>query len=150
MNLAMKNKFAQQYASNYVETSVIEATPYKLVKLLYEAALKNLAVSKVFVERKDMEKKSEHVNKVIAILHGLKAGLDLEKGGDVAGNLWALYDYMIRRTFEASLKNDLEVFAEVAGLIKDLNEAWALMPENYQNLDASQVRRMRLQAPASS
>lgn len=143
MNLAMRNKFAQQYANNYVETSVAEATPYKLVQLLYEAGLKHLAVVKVFIERRDMQKKSEHVNKVIGVLHGLKAGLDLEAGGDVAANLWALYDYLIRRTFEASAKNDVKVFDEVAARLKDLSEAWAMMPSEYQTLSHDQIKNMR-------
>lgn len=142
MNLAMRNKFAQQYANNYVETSVAEATPYKLVQLLYEAGLKHLGVVKVFIERRDMQKKSEHVNKIIGVLHGLKAGLDLEAGGEVAANLWALYDYLIRRTFEASAKNDLTLFAEVAERLKDLSDAWAMMPPEYQNLSREQLKKM--------
>lgn len=148
MSSAMRNKFAQQYANNYVETSVMEATPHKLVKLLYEAALKNLAVVKVFIERKDMAKKAEHVNKVISILHGLKAGLDMEAGGEVADNLWALYDYLVRRTFQGSAKNDLAIFDEVASLIKDLNDAWSQMPVDYQNLSQDQLRKMRQQKAA--
>jgi flagellar protein FliS len=145
MSLAMRNKLAQQYANNYVETSVMEATPYKLVKLLYDAAIKNLGVVKVFVERKEYAKKAEHVNKVISILHGLKAGLDMEAGGEVAENLWALYDYMVRRTFQASAKNDLAMFEEVASLLKELNEAWDQMPADYQNLTQDQLRKLREQ-----
>lgn len=143
MSLAMRNKLAQQYANNYVETSVIEATPYKLVKLLYEAAIKNIGVVKVFVERKDYAKKAEHVNKVISILHGLKGGLDLEAGGEVAENLWNLYDYLVRRTFEASAKNDLALFDEVTSLLKDLNEAWDQMPADYQSLSHDQLKKLR-------
>ena len=145
MSLAMRNKLAQQYANNYVETSVMEATPYKLVKLLYDAAIKNLGVVKVFVERKEYAKKAEHVNKVISILHGLKAGLDMEAGGEIAENLWALYDYMVRRTFQASAKNDLAMFEEVASLLKELNEAWDQMPADYQNLTQDQLRKLREQ-----
>lgn len=143
MSLAMRNKFAQQYANNYVETAVVEATPHKLIKLLYEAAIKNLGVAKVFIERKDYAKKAEHINKVISIMHGLKAGLDMEAGGEVAGNLWALYDYMVRRTFQASAKNDVEMINEVVELLKDLDGAWGEMPADYQNLTQDQLKAMR-------
>ena len=143
MSLAMRNKFAQQYANNYVETSVLEATPYKLVKLLYEAGIKHTGVIKVFVQQKNMAKKAEHVNKLISILHGLKAGLDLDSGGEVAQNLWGLYDYLVRRTFEASAKNDIVLFDEVADLLRGLNEAWGQMPVEYQGLTDEQLRKMR-------
>ncbi|WP_232504056.1 flagellar export chaperone FliS [Thiomicrospira microaerophila] len=139
----MKNKFAQAYANNYVETAVSEATPYKLVKLLYEAGLKNVAVIKVFIQRKDMEKKSEFVSKLIGVLYGLRGGLDLQAGGEVAANLYALYDYMIRLSFQASAKNDIAKFEEVEGLLKDLNEAWAQMPAEFQSLSQSQLGSMR-------
>jgi flagellar protein FliS len=139
----MKNKFAQAYANNYVETSVSEATPYKLVKLLYEAGLKNIAVIKVFIQRKDMEKKSEFVSKLMGVLYGLRGGLDLQTGGDVAANLYALYDYMIRTSFQGSAKNDLSKFEEVEDLLKDLNDAWAQMPVEFQKLSQDQLVTMR-------
>lgn len=142
----MKNKFAQAYANNYVETAVSEATPYKLVKLLYEAGLKNVAVIKVFVQRKDMEKKSEFVSKLIGVLYGLRGGLDMDAGGDVAANLYALYDYLIRITFQASAKNDLEKFDEVEALLRDLSDAWNQMPTQFQQLSQNQLFSMRQKA----
>ncbi|WFE67941.1 flagellar export chaperone FliS [Thiomicrospira sp. R3] len=142
----LKNKFAQAYANNYVETAVSEATPYKLVKLLYEAGLKNVAVIKVFVQRKDMEKKSEFVSKLIGVLYGLRGGLDMQAGGDVAANLYALYDYLIRITFQASAKNDLEKFDEIETLLRDLADAWNQMPAQFQQLSQNQLFSMRQKA----
>lgn len=148
MSLAMRNKFAQQYANNYIETSVTEANPFRLVKLLYEAGIKNLSVAKVFIEQKNIEKKADHFNKVISILHGLKAGLDMKAGGEVAQNLMSLYDYMVMRTFQASAKNDLEVLDEVLTLFKDLNDAWDQLPIEYQSLTQEQLKKMRQQQVA--
>lgn len=144
MSLALRNKYAKQYANNYVETSVTEATPYKLVQLLYEGAIKNLSVAKVFVEHKNYEKKAEHINKVISILFALKSGLDMESGGDVAQNLWALYDYMVRKTFEGSAKNNLQMLEEVLELLQNLNDSWAMMPEQYKKLSKSQLSSLKI------
>jgi len=49
MNMALKNKFAQQYANNFIETAVSEATPHKLVEMLYEGAIKHLNLTKVLI-----------------------------------------------------------------------------------------------------
>lgn len=142
MNMAMRNKFVQQYANNYVETAVSEASPHKLVEMLYEGALKNLNLSKVFIEQKNYEKKAEFVNKALAILNSLRAGVDVEKGGEVAENLYGLYDYCYRRTLEASAKNDAEIVIEVIDHIKTLSEAWKAMPEDIKRSSKEQIEHM--------
>ncbi len=142
MNMALRNKFAQQYATNYVETAVSEATPHKLVEMLYEGALKNLNLTKVFIEQKNFEKKSEHANKTLAILNALRAGVDFDKGKEVAENLYSLYDYCYRRVFEASSKNDTQMLDEVIEHIKTLDEAWKQMPEEIKRVSKEQIDRM--------
>ena len=99
MNMAMRDKFVKQYANNYVETMVSEATPHKLVDMLYEGLLKNLSISRVFIDQRNYEKKSEHINKSLQILSSLRDGVVLDKGGDVESNLYDLYDYCYRRLY---------------------------------------------------
>jgi flagellar protein FliS len=142
MNMAMKNKFVQQYASNFVETAVSEASPHKLVEMLYDGAVKNLTLMKVFIEQKNYEKKAEHANKALSIINALRGGVELEKGGDVAQNLYALYDYCYRRTFEASAKNNIEVVEEVLEHIKGLRDAWQQMPDNYKRASREQLAQL--------
>jgi flagellar protein FliS len=142
MNMAMRNKFVQQYANNYVETAVTEASPHKLVEMLYDGAVKNLTLTKVFIEQKNYEKKSEASNKALAILNTLKAGVEFDKGGEVAVNLYALYDYCYRRTLEASAKNDPSIVEEVLEHIKELREAWMQMPEGIKRASKDQLETL--------
>ncbi|MBD3768164.1 MAG: flagellar export chaperone FliS [Gammaproteobacteria bacterium] len=142
MNMAMKKQFIQTYANNYVETAVSEATPHKLVEMLYEGAIKNMSLAKVFIQQKNMAKKSEHINKAMAIVNSLRAGLNLEKGAEVGNNLYALYDYTYRRLFEASSKNDIEVLDELIEHMKTLLEAWQQMPEHLKRMDRTQIERL--------
>lgn len=142
MNMALKNKFAQQYANNYVETAVSEASPHKLVAMLYEGAIKNLNLAKVFIEHKEFGKKSVHINKALSIIDALRNGVDLEVGGEVAENLYSLYDFCYRRSFEASSKNDAAMVHEVVEIITGLNESWNQMPESVKNSSASQLKNV--------
>ncbi|MEA1988101.1 MAG: flagellar export chaperone FliS [Pseudomonadota bacterium] len=142
MNMALRNKFAQQYANNYVETAVSEASPHKLVEMLYEGVLKHLNLTKVFIDQKNFEKKSEHVNKALSILNALRAGVDLEKGKEVGGNLYDLYDYCYRRVFEASSQNNSDMVDEVIEHIKALDDAWKQMPEEMKRVSKEQIDRM--------
>lgn len=141
MNMAMRNKFVQQYANNYVETAVTEATPHKLVEMLYDGAIKNLTLTKVFIEQKNYEKKSEASNKALAIINSLKAGVELDKG-EVAENLYSLYDYCYRKTLEASAKNNPLIVDEVLEHIKGLREAWMQMPENIKRASKEQLKML--------
>lgn len=139
MNLAAKRQFAQQYANTYVETSVSEASPHKLVEMLYDGALKNINVAKVFIEQNNLEKKSFHLNKTLSIILALREGVNFEKGGDVAQNLYQLYDYCYRQVMKASASNDNEILDEVSGYIKELKEAWEQMPENIKGMSKQQL-----------
>lgn len=148
MNLAMRNRFAQAYANTHVETSVTEATPHKLISLLYDAALKNINLAKVFFEANNIEKRTEHINKITSILHGLKGGINLDVGGEVSENLWNLYEYMVQTVFKAQAHSDVSKLDEVAELITDLKEAWEQMPSDYKNLSQSQINKMQAQKGA--
>ncbi|MCF6299235.1 MAG: flagellar export chaperone FliS [Thiomicrorhabdus sp.] len=142
MNLALKKQFTKQYANNYVETAVSEATPHKLIEMLYQGALKNMNLAKVFIEQKNHEKKAEHINKALAILNALRAGVDIKKGGEVAENLYNLYDYCYRTLFNASVKNDFTLLNEVIEHITLVSEAWKEMPDNFKRVSKEQLDKV--------
>ncbi|MBN2647020.1 MAG: flagellar export chaperone FliS [Thiotrichales bacterium] len=142
MNMAMRNQFAKTYAKTAVETAVTEASPHKLVEMLYEHSLKNLKLAKIFIEQKNYAKKAEHLNKALSLLAALQAGLNHDKGKEVAENLAALYDYCYRITVQASLQNDLDKIQEVIALLEPLLEAWKQMPENLKRVSKQQLDSM--------
>ncbi len=143
MNLALKKQFTKQYANTYIETAVSEASPHKLVEMLYDGAIKNMNLAKVFIEQKNYEKKSEHINKALAILNSLRSGVDLEKGKDVAQNLYNLYDYCYRTLFMASAQNDLSALNEVLEHITSLRSAWVEMPEHLKRASKEQLEKLK-------
>ncbi len=54
MNPMMKQKFLDQYQQTSVQTGLEDATPHKLVAMLYDGILDNLALAKGAMERKDL------------------------------------------------------------------------------------------------
>lgn len=142
MNMAMKNNFAKAYSNLAVESSVSEASPHKLVELLYENLIKNLKLGKIFLEQKNYEKKAEHFNKALSIIAALQAGLDFEKGKDIAENLAALYDYCYKNVFKASSSGELNLIDEVIELIEPIADAWKQMPENIKRVSKEQLDSM--------
>ena len=144
MNMALKKNFAKAYANTAIESIVSEASPHKLVEILYENAIKNLKLAKIFIEQKNFEKKAFHLNKALSIITELRSGVDMERGKEVAENLVALYDYCYRTTFQASIKNEVGFIEEVISLLEPVAEAWQQMPDNIKRASKEQFDRVSL------
>ena len=121
---AQHRSAAASYRSLDVETMVDGADPHRLVEMLYDGAVVQVAKARHALARKDITTKCEATTRAIRIIdEGLKASLDA-RAGDVARNLDALYDYMTRTLLSANLKNSDAQFGEVEKLLGDLRGAW--------------------------
>jgi len=117
---------AAMYSRVGVETDVSEASPHKLILMLFDGALLVLNKAIADIENKDLPEKIKHISKGIEIISmGLGASLDPSAGGDLAERLGALYEYMCRRLTLANLQNNTAPILEVIGLLQGLREAWA-------------------------
>ena len=115
---------ANAYRTLDVETMVDAADPHKLVEMLYDGAVVQVAKARYALGRQDITAKGEATTRAIRIIdEGLKAALDAG-AGDVARNLDALYDYMTRTLLSANLKNSDAKYAEVEKLLGELRGAW--------------------------
>ncbi|KGB00084.1 flagellar export chaperone FliS [Leclercia pneumoniae] len=113
------------YAQVGVESAVMSASPHQLIEMLFDGANSALVRARLFMQQGDTVAKGEAISKAINIIdNGLKAGLDLEQGGEIATNLTSLYEYMTRRLLQANLRNDSQAIEEVEGLLSNIAEAW--------------------------
>jgi flagellar protein FliS len=113
----------KEYQSVGTQTSIVDADPHRLVQLLFEGALARISAAKGHIVRKEYDKKSNQINSAINIIGGLQESLNLD-AGELALNLERLYDYMIRRLFEANVRNSVEMLEEVTGLLMQIKSAW--------------------------
>lgn len=119
-------KSASAYATVGVETGVSTADPHKLILMLFDGALLSINSAAVAIESKDVPTKIKCITKAIEIISmGLQASLDKESGGDLAERLDALYEYMTVRLVLANAQSSTAPLVEVAGLLRELREAWA-------------------------
>lgn len=115
---------AAQYRKVGVQSNVETATPHKLIEMLLDGALSKLHLARGLMEQKQTAAKGEQISWALAIIDGLKSALDLTAGGEVAANLDALYDYLMRRLVVANLDNDVAVLDEVARLLNEIRLGW--------------------------
>lgn len=123
----------QQYQRINTQTSITDADPHRLIQLLYNGALERLNMAKARMQAKDYEGKGRLISKTIEIIGGLREFLDLEKGGELAQRLAALYEYMERTLVEASMKNDVNKVDEVCNLLRSIKEGWDGIREEVVN-----------------
>ncbi|WP_312924738.1 flagellar export chaperone FliS [Stutzerimonas nitrititolerans] len=114
----------KQYQSVNTNAQLVDATPHRLIQMLMEGGLTRLAQAKGAMERNDVALKGALIGKTIDIVGGLRQGLNLEAGGEVAANLDSLYIYMTTRLVEANRKNDPTILDEVAGLLREIKSGW--------------------------
>ncbi len=114
----------KQYQQQSARGAIEGASPHRLIQMLLDGALERIFAAKRAMATNQTAAKGESISSAIAIVDGLRASLDLEKGGDIAANLKALYDYMERRLLEANLNNDAAILDEVASLLCEIGEAW--------------------------
>lgn len=121
----MNAKFAvNSYAKVQREANVETASPHRLIDMLYEGAIDRIIQAKGAIEHNNVEMRGKKINSAISIVGGLRMNLDLEKGGDIADNLEALYVYIQNILAKAHVKADQSLLDEAATLLGDLRSAW--------------------------
>lgn len=116
---------AKLYSNVGVETSVVDASPHKLVALLIDGFFESVGQAKAAIAARDTDAKGRAIGRAARIVEeGLKAALDLDAGGGLATDLDALYAYIGLRLTQANLRNDVAALDECLALMQPLRDAW--------------------------
>jgi flagellar protein FliS len=110
--------------AQYRKTEVETAGRMDLVLMCYDQAIHSLRQAKTFYETGAFEDKGRALKRALDIIHELRGALDLERGGQIAGNLDALYAYLGDRLLRGDLARDLTAFDEGAHILNTLKGAW--------------------------
>ena len=136
----------QNAYSAYQKNNVTTASQGRLVVLLYEGAVKNLTGAVNLFEADgtlktaNIEKFGKLLQKTQAIITELQVSLDMEKGGDIAKNLMALYIFFNQEILNASINKDKEKINSVLKMMNDLLESWRTVANSTANAPAATVR----------
>lgn len=115
---------AQAY-NTYKQNEVYTASKVKLVVMLYDGAIKNLKLAEVAINEKNIEKTNEYIKKAQDIIIEFMNTLNFEQGGQIANDLYKLYDYLYYRLIRANIDKDIEAIGEVRRFLEELRDAWA-------------------------
>lgn len=122
------------YRRMAAETAVADASPHRLVAMLFDGFIDALAEARGAMRERNIERKGQVINRAIRIVEeGLRAGLDLRSGGSLAADLDRLYSYIGMRLMQANLRNDESILDECQRLVQPLRDAWeAIAPSHVR------------------
>ena len=129
--------YAEQYRKVGVSSRVVDADPHRLVALLLEGAGERIRRAEACLASGDQALKGKAIGEACAIIGHLNGSLDHEAGGEIAGNLSALYDYVIQRLTEANLNNDVAALQESLSLLSEIESAWNAIPSDQRSTSAA-------------
>ncbi len=145
------NSYSSGYNA-YREVGVKTASQGKLVVMLYQGACSHLedAIAMIQPDGKivadNIESFGVHVQKVQDIITELQVSLDMEKGGEIAHNLMALYIYFNKELLTAGIKHDRQKLSFILNLLNQLRESW----ETASNTQANNAVKMPVDGPTIS
>jgi len=124
--MTARNYGAAAYAQVGVETGVAAASPHRLIEMLFDGAVLSITQAREAMTARDIARKGAAISRAIEIIEsGLRASLDHQAGGELAGQLEGLYDYMTAQLLAGNLHNRSEPLDEVARLLGELRQAWS-------------------------
>jgi flagellar protein FliS len=122
---------AAQYRAVHNQGQVADASPARLVQIMFEHILSHLATAQACMQRidndlplRDVVAKGKAIGKAVRLIGHLDATLNLEQGGAIAANLHNLYLYMLGRLTTANVENDARIVLEVSNLIAKIKSGW--------------------------
>ena len=114
---------ANPYAK-YQQTAIHTADRGDLLIMTYEAVLRWLGRADEAIDAGKVPEAHDALVAAQELVRNLAGSLDLERGGDIARNLNALYDYIHIQLVQANVQKSKEAIAAVRDLVAPLLDAW--------------------------
>jgi flagellar protein FliS len=110
--------------SAYQSTDVETADRGKLVIMVYDHCIKWCKIAREHIQAGRIQDRTKALFRVQDGITELMCALDFEKGGDVAKNLYRLYDFYNRHLSEANVKNSEKHVQQVQEMLENLRASW--------------------------
>ena len=108
-------------------TNVVEGNdPIAIVALLYDELIRAM---QDFIQHSDPEKgkkdvRSRQFSRSLTIIYALQTSLNFEEGGDIANNLFRLYEYARQQLLQDWKDNTIEGTEKAIISLDEIRDAW--------------------------
>ena len=129
---------AQSTARHYQRMQLATADRGRLLLLMFEGALRFLALAQAAVEQGDLAQFGTQLARAQAVIAELMHTLDHKAGGEIATNLERLYRFMLDHLVEANLQKSREHIRQVWRLLDIIAGAYReILHQGVGRVDAA-------------
>lgn len=111
--------------NDYKAMQIRSARPEQLILMLYDGALRFLRLAIKGLDEKNIEESHNNLIRTQNILTELIASLNFDKGGEIANNLFRIYEYMHHSLVQANIRKEPEPARAIYDQLKKLRDSWA-------------------------
>lgn len=111
------------HVNAYKKNQIYTASNENLVLMLYDGARKILNRAIKSLQEGDIQETNNNLLRAQNIVSELMAGINFE-AGEIAEQLYAIYEYMHYRLVQANIKKNSKDCEEVLIMIEDLRAVW--------------------------
>ena len=113
------------------EAAAESERPHEMISVLFDELIRRMEAFKANMlddSKEKIEERSQHYGRSISLLHALQMSLDFEKGGEIANNLFKLYEYSRYQLLNCLQSGEMGGLEVSIASLKEIREAWQKMP----------------------
>ena len=110
--------------------------PHQIVLTLLDALLKSMQIFTDNLDLKnggDAELKSKHFARALTIIYAMQSSLDFEKGGEIANNLFQLYEYARQKLISDLGKGVVTDTPSAIAALREIRDAWHMIGDEVRD-----------------
>ena len=119
-------KMMHAYTNSDREAVAESNDPVAIVALLFDELLRNMQefVRQSSGEGINSEARFKHFSKSLSIIYALQSSLNFEQGGEIANNLFRLYEYARQQMLHDWKEKEFEKTKQAITFLDDIRDAW--------------------------
>ena len=119
-------KMMQAYQNASLDAVAESENPHALITVLFEELLRTMRsyVAGVEINKTPKPEQAGQFSRALMILYGLQSSLNFDEGGEIAENLFRLYEYARQQMLVASREGQTAGTLTAIEAIESICEAW--------------------------
>ncbi len=122
---AFRSSTAATSVARYRDAELASASPGQLVVLLFDKCLLTVRRAQAAFAAGDVGARADHLCAAMDMVTGLRTALDFEAGGEMSGQLDALYAFAVRELFAANREQAPAKLEPVLHVLSELRAGFA-------------------------
>jgi len=117
----------KQYVNNDIAAKTSNLNPHKIIKEVLTELKKNMETLAYSIDNEPTVSsiKSKSFSKSLTAIYILQSSLDFEKGGEIAENLFRIYDFCKNGIMKGFMKKNSKMIYDAIPPIDEILEGWS-------------------------